>query len=207
MKSRCYCKSNTSFANYGGRGIKVCDRWLNSFEAFAADMGLPQGEKFILDRIDVNGDYSPENCRWANHLESGQNTTTISKITVNGKTQHAAQWARETGANPGAILTRIKRGETDPEKIFAVGKIQNKTRTNNGKRGNKPNMERAIQMLNSIIEKSENQEKARKALVAATEDYLSAIHRGIPIASLDKPMIQLAEIELEKALDMARQSE
>jgi len=72
MKSRCYTKSSNQYEDYGGRGIKVCDRWLNSFENFLADMGKkPDG--FTLDRKDVNGDYSLENCKWSNYSTQNHN--------------------------------------------------------------------------------------------------------------------------------------
>jgi len=147
MRGRCYSLSNTSFKQYGGRGIKVCQRWLFSFENFVADMGIPPADKQILDRIDVNGDYCPENCRWVNHLESGQNTTRITKITINGKTQHAAQWARETGASAGAIVERIKKGETDPARIFHKGKLPNHTCKGMKFKGNRANLEQAMKLL------------------------------------------------------------
>lgn len=72
MRQRCYDEKCASYPRYGGKGVKVCDRWLEDFEAFVADMGTrPNG--FSLDRIDPEGDYTPENCRWANALTQGQN--------------------------------------------------------------------------------------------------------------------------------------
>ena len=73
MKSRCYSESDKDFFRYGGRGIKVCKEWINSFDAFFADMGLAPTKSHSIDRIDVNGDYSASNCRWATSLEQQSN--------------------------------------------------------------------------------------------------------------------------------------
>ena len=74
MKYRCYNKNEKRYTDYGGRGIKICDRWLESFDNFYEDMGDKPTSKHSLDRIDVNGDYEPSNCRWADTFMQAQNT-------------------------------------------------------------------------------------------------------------------------------------
>ena len=76
MKARCYKKSNKDFKNYGGRGICVCDEWLNSYQTFLKDMGRRPSSEHSIDRIDNDGDYKPSNCRWATHTEQNRNKGT-----------------------------------------------------------------------------------------------------------------------------------
>lgn len=73
MVSRCCNEDDSSYANYGGRGIEVCDEWRNSFEAFAADMGIPPSPEHSIDRRDNDGNYTPENCRWATKSQQMRN--------------------------------------------------------------------------------------------------------------------------------------
>lgn len=109
LRSRCRNPKDHAFHNYGGRGIKVCERW-ESFENFLADMGPRPSPKHSIDRIDVNGDYCPENCRWATRQEQNSNRRDCHYLTHNGETLTVYEWARRTGLSDGAIRYRMKQG-------------------------------------------------------------------------------------------------
>ena len=110
MKQRCCNKNSSRYKDYGGRGITVCARWLNSFDAFLSDMGEPPTDKHVIDRIDNNGPYSPENCRWVTYQESSLNTRGNRFITIDGVTKSIIQWANFLGVTPKTIYDRISRG-------------------------------------------------------------------------------------------------
>jgi hypothetical protein len=118
LKTRCYNKNNEKYKNYGGRGIKVCQRWLNSFENFLEDMGKRPEGRYSIDRIDVNGNYEPDNCRWATDLEQMNNTTTNKLITYKEKTQTLSQWARELNIDADIISQRLIRDKWSVEKAL-----------------------------------------------------------------------------------------
>jgi hypothetical protein len=99
------CKDPTG--NYGGRGIGVCERWRHSFVSFLEDMGPRPSPKHTLERIDNNGDYTPENCRWATRIEQGNNKRNNHIITWQGKRQTLAEWSREIGMPLGTLWSRL----------------------------------------------------------------------------------------------------
>ncbi len=107
MRSRCLKPSTKCYPRYGGRGITICSRWAESFNAFVADMGPRPSVLHSLERINNNGPYSPENCRWATILEQQNNTRYNRRITFHGKTQTLAQWGRELGVSSSALRGRL----------------------------------------------------------------------------------------------------
>ena len=109
MRSRCTNPKNPAYDNYGGRGIKVCQSWLK-FENFFQDMGNRPSPQHSIDRIDVNGDYCPENCRWATAKEQANNKRNNLTLTINGVTKHYSVWAKEYGLATKTVLKRIKKG-------------------------------------------------------------------------------------------------
>lgn len=110
MKQRCSNPNYKNYKWYGGRGIRVCDRWLNSFTDFYGDMGKRPSNKYSLDRIDVNGNYEPDNCKWSTAKEQHNNKRTNKVIEVNGRTQTIQQWCDELGINSHTVYKRLSRG-------------------------------------------------------------------------------------------------
>lgn len=108
MKTRCLNPRARSFKNYGARGIKVCDRWMNSFEAFQNDMGArPAG--MTLERVDVNRGYEPGNCVWATRSRQARNKRRTPLLEAFGRRQCLADWADEFGVPHRLVDNRVRR--------------------------------------------------------------------------------------------------
>lgn len=118
MICRCVNVNHKNFADYGGRGITVCARWRNSFEAFFEDMGgRPAGTS--IDRIDNAKGYYKENCRWATKIQQVRNKRTNRLLTLNGVTHCSAEWSELLGFRENTIALRIRLGWSD-ERILTT---------------------------------------------------------------------------------------
>lgn len=109
MKQRCNNKTHESYHKYGGRGIEVCSRWSDSFVLFLEDMGEPP-ENMSIDRINVNGNYEPGNCRWATSIEQSRNCRNTITLTYQGETKPLALWAEEKGLKYITVYSRYSKG-------------------------------------------------------------------------------------------------
>lgn len=110
MRQRCFDSSLDSYANYGGRGISVCPEWLDDFSRFLADVGPRPTPKHSLDRIDVNGNYEPDNVRWATAREQQWNQRHTRMVERDGELVPAAKLAYEAGLHVNVLMRRIKLG-------------------------------------------------------------------------------------------------
>lgn len=109
MKDRCLCPSNVNFANYGALGITICERWVNSFGSFLADMG-PRPPRTSLDRINGKGNYEPGNCRWATPKQQTDNRANMLKVEADGVVYTAHDYAKLHGIKPATLRLRLNSG-------------------------------------------------------------------------------------------------
>jgi hypothetical protein len=121
MRARCGNPDHPAFNDYGGRGITVCERW-NDFANFLSDMGPKPSPRHEIDRINNGGNYEPDNCRWATRVVQHNNKRNNRLLTIGGRTQTIAQWARESSIDPGKLLQRVNAGWR-PEFIGALLRI------------------------------------------------------------------------------------
>jgi len=122
MIKRCFDENNQAWDNYGGRGIHVCDRWLQ-FEKFFEDMG-ERPPKMSIERIDNNKGYEPSNCKWATSKAQGRNTRRNRILTANGKSMCIADWADATGIDYDVLSRRVCLGWADERVINTPKRMQ-----------------------------------------------------------------------------------
>lgn len=131
IKDRCYNKNCPRFSDYGGRGITVCETWVNSFVDFLVDMGRKPSKNHSIDRINVDGNYSFENCRWATRKEQSRNTRKTKYLTNNGITKPITEWAEELDISVTTLKGRLKLGWSVEETLTKPRKEQKYYEYNN----------------------------------------------------------------------------
>lgn len=119
MKQRCYNPKNPEYKNYGLRNIKICDEWLNDRLKFI-NWAYKNGYKdnLTIERINVNGNYCPENCKWIKKEDQLKNTTRTKYITINGETHYLSEWIRISGISNSCYHARKHKGYNDEEAIW-----------------------------------------------------------------------------------------
>lgn len=124
MKDRCYRKNFTFYNNYGGRGIKICNEWLNDFKLFY-DWAIQNGYKdnLTIDRVDNNGNYEPSNCRWVDRKTQNSNTRRNKFITYNGETKTISDWGKQLKIPINTLSRRLKQNRPIDE-IFYKGDLK-----------------------------------------------------------------------------------
>jgi hypothetical protein len=123
IKGRCYCKTNAKYYAYGERGIKMCDRWLNSFENFLSDMGRCPKDKYSIDRINNDGNYEPGNCKWSTIKEQAQNTRTNLYIEMDGVKLSLSQWCEKLNLKYEPTRRRITNKKMKLEDILKSNNV------------------------------------------------------------------------------------
>lgn len=113
MKTRCLNPNHKDYHRYGGRGIRICDRWIQSFADFVRDVGERPSLLHTLDRIDNDGHYVPGNVRWSTRVVQSQNTANTRLLTHDGVTLSVSEWARRIGITVESLRDRLKNHSVD----------------------------------------------------------------------------------------------
>ncbi len=116
-RTRCTNPRRDEWPNYGGRGITMCERWLESFADFLADMGPRPSPKHTIERVDNDGPYAPENCCWATRIEQARNTRVTPRVTIDGITKTRREWAALHQIPYTAVAARLRYGWTEHEAV------------------------------------------------------------------------------------------
>jgi hypothetical protein len=120
MHDRCSNSSHNHWHRYGGRGIRVCERWAD-FAAFLADMGQKPSRQMSIERLDMNGDYAPGNCVWATQKQQMRNMVRNRYISIGGITKLLCEWCEERALPSSLVTCRIGRGWSEEEALMPVG--------------------------------------------------------------------------------------
>lgn len=124
LKQRCSNPRLKAYANYGGRGVCVCERWRLSFDAFLEDMGSRPSPQHEIDRIDNDGNYEPSNCRWVKRAVNSRNKRTNLMLTFNGKTQCLTDWAKELGISIQTLSSRLNQSGWTVQQTLSIQPIK-----------------------------------------------------------------------------------
>ena len=122
IRARCTNPNNEKWADYGGRGITLCERW-QTYENFAQDMGEQPSPVHTVGRIDNNGPYSPENCRWETPIEQNNNKRTTILVSISGATKPLAVWCRELNVPPAMVHMRVSHQGMTYEQALAAYRL------------------------------------------------------------------------------------
>lgn len=152
IKARCYNINNPRYASYGGRGIKVCEKWKHSFDNFLTDMGERPSDKHSIDRIDNDGDYTPENCRWATMTRQQNNKKDNTYLTHNGMTLSLADWARKVGINQVTLSARLTKRGWSVEKALSTPVKNNHGRDKKCYCSCSSKLKKAVKALEDILD-------------------------------------------------------
>lgn len=126
MRRRCNDINCKDYSRYGGRGISVCDDWMefNSFKTWANSNGY--SDELSIDRIDVNGSYSPDNCRWASNITQCNNRRNNRFVTIGGELHTIAEWSRISGISPKVLRYRVESGWEESRLLSPINSTSNR---------------------------------------------------------------------------------
>lgn len=118
MKTRCYNKNSTGYKNYGGRGIRVCDEWRNDFTAFKKwAYENDYNDSLTIERIDTEGNYEPNNCKWIERKYQSRNRRSARLVTIKGETKTLKEWCDHLKINYKSVHSTVRRGSSEIEAI------------------------------------------------------------------------------------------